>query len=178
VSSFLLSFATVLKIQNILRPDFVASQRESFNTASIGHVPMTRALARTFKQALCRRCLTTLSENQYNAFVSGRPRIEAPATSSLPLHNRTIAIKDNICTKGQVWHSPEIPQSSACDTSCASLMLNGTHSSNLYLYEDITPRLRRQSSGYLKIWVQISSVKQIWMSSRWGAQAPTTSSPS
>jgi hypothetical protein len=140
---------------------------------------MTRTLARTFKQTSCRRCLTTLPADHYNAFLSARPRFEgAPATSSLPLHNRTIAIKDNICTKGQLCHSREILQSPGFDTSCASLMLNGTQSPKSYLYEDIIPRLRPQSCGYLKMRERTSSVKQIWTNSGWGAQALTTSCPS
>lgn len=140
---------------------------------------MTRALPRIIKHTACRRCLTTLPEDQYNAFLASRrpyPVDVTPVLSSKPLHHRTVAIKDNICTQGRTWQSssPEESESSVFNTSCASHMLDGkgclpiSHSDS----QNTIPPLRLRWYGCLSTLERMSLAKRTWMNLQWEARAP------
>jgi hypothetical protein len=69
----------------------------------------------------CSRNLSTLSADQFSAYISRTVPPPSPINSvtSQSLRGRTIALKDNICT------NDDLP------TSCASTMLNGNPSNTL-----------------------------------------------
>ena len=96
-------------------PPILQHQRQHQQILNNNAPSMTRGPS-LLKRLRCTRCLHTVSKDPYNAFVSQHPLPPFPSssesqTSPSPIHGKSIALKDNICTNDSL------------PTTCASRML-------------------------------------------------------